>query len=398
MPSTLPSDLKTNEMLTVYRGQTVNFQASFVLAGRKVIPLDASMYPSFSIHDPTGAAIITGVGTDMGNGLWQATWTIPPAAKTGDCKIVWTMVSNTQRTSQATQRFTLKEQNNAQDIVMDPSEFIFWPSVGDQVSILTDGPKVNMQLAIMATNTNLTLATYNETTTLIDGITPDIKTEQIGTQVLYFANLNGYAPGEWFLIWTYQDSAGGPRKRVIKHLYVPWTMFWELHPALADLLDRVQKNANATPFGYYEEDYYRAMKMGFMTLNRFKPLTQWNMSDPTFPRSMDHYLLEASAFWAMKAREIGAGELQFNYSGQEVTLDVDRSSIYATQAQAFADDINNQFKLDKVNWYRHTYTPVRLGLRLGLGVSAVLGGGDLLGGVTSPYLRGFSRARRKGSW
>jgi hypothetical protein len=33
---------------------------------------------------------------------------------------------------------------------------------------------------------------------------------------------------------------------------------------------------------------------------------------------------------------------------------------------------------------------------LGTGVSATLGGADLLGGVTSPWLRGFSRARRRG--
>lgn len=400
MPSTLPSDLSTSEMQTVYRGQAATFEATFLEKGQRVVPHDPDTFPSFAIYDPTGATVTTGIGTDLGAGKWRATWNVPTGAKAGDCKIIWVMVSNTQRTYTQTQRFTLREQNNSTEILEDPDSFVFWPQVGDRVTLLTEQPKYNMTLQMVMANggSGLPIGTWTEQTTLLDGTSPDIKSETIGSQTLYWVDLPGYGLGEWLLMWSYRDYPNGPTQRKVKHLYVPSTLFWELHPAVADVLDRIQKNAKATPFGYYEDDLLKYMQMGFKMLNRFKPLTNWDVNDPTYPRAFDHFLIEASAFWACKSREIGSGELQFNYSGQEVTLDVDRSSVYATQTQAFADDINNYFKAEKINWYRSSYAPARLGLRLGMGVSAVLGGGDLLGGITSPYLRGFSRARRKGSW
>lgn len=400
MATTLITDLNQKEMRVLYRGDFVYFTANFMESGNPVVPSDGTAFPSFAIYDPTGATIATGVGTDVGAGDWRASWNVQLGAKTGDGKIIWTMLSTTGRVFSYTERFTIREQNNQIDIEDDPGSFIFWPNMGDRVSFLADGPVQNMTMTMLVANggAGIPMATYTEQTQLLSPGNPDIKSEGIGSKVMYYIDLPGYGMGEWLLLWSWKNSATGPTMRKVKQLYVPGTLFWELHPSLADVMDRVQKNAKATPFGYFEEDLYLYLKMGFGVLNRFKPMTQWSINDPTYPRAYDHYLIEAAAFWAFKSREVGAGELAFNYSGQEVTLDVDRSSIYAQQCQAFLDDINNFFKPDKVNWYRHTYTPVRLGIRLGLGASAVLGGGDMLGGMTSPYIRGFSRARRKGSW
>lgn len=373
----------------IYREQEADFKAEFVESNERVNPIDPLLFPNFAIISPFNEIVATGVGQEIASGLWNAHWSVPKDSQPGSWKIRWALKSDRERQYEYEQTFTIREKNDDISLRDDPAIFIFFPQVADRVTLLEDREVTDIDLSIR----NLT----NDNREVLHVSKSQMKSERIGARTLWYCDLPPFGIGSFMLLWSFFTSSFGPRDKVIKRLEIPPMLFWDLYPKLADYVDRIQKDSK-NPFGYFEEDLMQYMHMGIMEFNRYHPATSFTLQN--FPRGMgfESYLIECSALWAFKARQLGAGELGLSYSGQETTLEADRQQVYADQISAIQTNLDTHLVREKTNFIRHTYTPARLGMRLGLGASAVLGGGDLLGGITSPYLRGFSRARRRGSW
>lgn len=372
-----------------YRKQEVDSQAVFVESNERINPLEPSSFPSFVVIDPNREIIAQGVASELAPGTWKAHWTVPTDAVPGSWMIKWNMVSDRERQYEFDQTFTVREENADISLRDDPATFIFFPQVADRVSLMLDNPPQGLDLSIR----NLT----NDNTEVLHINKDQIKSEPLGARLIYYVDLPPFGVGSFMLLWSYFNNSYGPRDKTIKRLEIPPMLFWDMYPKLIDYVDRIQKDSK-NPFGYFEEDLLQYMHQGLWLFNRYHPYTSFTLQN--FPRGIgfESFLLECSAFWAFKSRQLGAGELVMNYSGQETTLEVDRQQPYADQLSSIVDDLNTNLTKNKINFMRHSYVPARLGLRLGMGASATMGGGDLLGGITSPYLRGFSRARRRGSW
>lgn len=373
----------------VYRKQEADMQATFVENNERIVPIEPVNFPTYLIISPNREVIASGVGTELAQGTWNAHWTVPADAQPGSWTIRWNMVSNRERQYEFDQTFTVREVNDDISLRDDPSIFIFFPQVADRVTLLLDREVKDLDLSIR----NLT----NDNSEVLHIYKDQLQHERIGTRTMWFVDLPPFGIGSFMLLWSFYTNNYGPRDKVIKRLEIPPMLYWDMFPKLADYVDRIQKDSK-NPFGYFEEDLLQYMHMGLGMFNRYHPFTSFTLQN--FPRGIgfETFLIECSAFWAFRARQLGAGELVFNYSGQEATLEADRQQAYSDQLSAILDDLNTHLTKAKINFTRHTYSPARLGMRLGLGASAVMGGGDMLGGITSPYLRGFSRARRRGSW
>jgi hypothetical protein len=381
-----------NNQVLLFRGQGYDFDTTFVDGTEVCAPADPSLYPTFVILAPNGGIATSGVGSDRGGGNWRAHWMVPADADVGEWRVVWTMFSTRQRTYQHELRFTVREANEPLELQQDIPAFVAMEgAAGERVSLLTDlEHPLDLQLSIQETR-----ATRAYSHELLRFPASRMEHERVGVKTLWWTELPAMASGEWLLFWTFRRSPAGPTERVVKELFVPPIIFWELYSALDSFFDRIQKDRHQ-PFGYYEDDLYRYLKRGMALLNQVNPVTTWQLY--TLPRNwgLEDWLIRAAGYWAFEDRTITAGEMQFNLGAQDITLDVERQQFYQQQAQDMFNNIMQYAGKSKREVLRHLRSPARNGLRLGTGVSSTLGGADLLGGVTSPWLRGFSRARRRG--
>jgi len=376
----------------LFRNQEYNFDTIFTDGNEVVIPADPTLYPTFVLLTPSGSVATSGIGTNLGNGKWRARWVVPADADTGEWRIQWTMYSTRQRTYQHELRFTVREQNEPLELLVDIPAFVVMEGTqGERVSLLTDIEyPIDLKLAVHESNA---CTAYSHE--LIRYDVGRMQHESVGVKTLWWAELPAFAAGEWMLFWSFRRSPAGPTERIVKELFVPPAIFWELYQSLDSFLDRIQKDQHQ-PFGYYEDDMYRYLKRGMQLLNQLNPVTTWQLY--TLPRGwgLEDWLIRAAGYWAFQDRTIVGGEMQFNLGAQDITLDVERQQFYQQQAQDLWNQLTQFAGKSKREVLRHLRSPARLGLRLRTGVSATLGGADLLGGVTSPWLRGFSRARRRG--
>lgn len=373
----------------VYRGQDVDSVARFMDGDEKVIPSDPTQYPTFMVTDTKNQIIANGVAIELGDGEWSAHWTVPMDADPGNWEIRWNMISNRERQFEQNNAFTVREVNDDISLIDDPQTFVFFPQDADRVTLLLDREVEDITLSIR----NFT----NDNHEVLRLQRAQIRHEPLGARTMWYCDLPGFGVGTFMLLWSYFTHSWGPRQKTIKRLEIPPILYWNLVSKLSDLVDRIQKSSK-TPFGYFEEDLLQYMQQGVMEFNRYHPMTSFTLSN--FPQGIgfESFLLDCSALWALRSRALGSGEINLNYSGQEATIEADRQSAYMDQINHIRENLNTHLVREKTNFMRHTYNPIRLGLRLGLGASSTLGGGSLLGGITSPYLRGFSRSRRKGSW
>lgn len=381
-----------NNQLLLFRDQSYDFDTTFVDGSEPCVPADPAMYPAFVLLAPNGTIVASGVGQDRSAGAWRAHWVVPADADTGEWRLVWTMYTTRMRTYQQELRFTVREANEPLELQQDVPAFVAMEGQpGERVSLLLD-IEHPLELSMSIHETRASGAYSHELLNYSDG---QLSHERTGVKTLWWTELPALASGEWMLFWTFKRSISGPTERVIKELFVPPLIFWELYNSLDSFLDRIQKDQHQ-PFGYYEDDMYRYMKRGLMLLNQTNPVTTWQLY--TLPRNwgLEDWLIRAAGYWAFADRAITAGEMQFNLGAQDITLDVERQQFYQQQAQDLFNNIMQYAGKSKREVLRHLRSPARNGLRLGTGVSATLGGADLLGGITSPWLRGFSRARRRG--
>jgi hypothetical protein len=78
------------------------------------------------------------------------------------------------------------------------------------------------------------------------------------------------------------------------------------------------------------------------------------------------HLIEAAALVALQAQHLVSGELQFSFSGQAVTLDLDQTGVYAEVVQRLMDQIGGDGKT--------AWPAAKIGLNRATNPNAIVGG------------------------
>lgn len=92
--------------------------------------------------------------------------------------------------------------------------------------------------------------------------------------------------------------------------------------AIRHLLDRVQKESDEPQY-FYDSDIAVSMVMGLELINSWPPITTWSWSScPELIRTFYPY---AAGYWLLNSQYMVETDLAFNYSGNEVNLDYDRT-------------------------------------------------------------------------
>lgn len=145
--------------------------------------------------------------------------------------------------------------------------------------------------------------------------------------------------------------------------------FWFLYPSLQLFLDKVRKRSDMVQ-AYSKSDYYDGLCRGVAMLNITPPqMTNWTFTN--FPlggqfwgnTDFSHYLISAAALWLLQAQTIMHGELNFNFTGQTISLGYDAVAAIGGEINQLLDVVNDKFPKAKEMMLRQTQTPVVVGIR-----------------------------------
>lgn len=330
----------------VVRGTAVLFQELFVEEdGTPILPGDPSAYPSISIVSPTEEVIQTGVATQVPGspGRWQFSWFVPADAElsTEDMpwRIDWCLITNGGRQLTRSAAFITID-----NIEASPDERQYF-------NLTFQGQPERLIVKFKNAQETVRLTLIDPSNTEID-LTPRIQTIQQDQFYVYYADTDPLtANGCYLVVWTTRQTTVSPPHTFVQQVRVPELFFWLIQPDFRMLIDKIQKKIGHVQ-AYSDADLYGYLLRGVEILNQTNPITSWSLNNFPAQYGFTTFLIAAAAWWGLQAQYLGEGELSFNFSGQTVTLDVDRTGFYADAMGRLKDYLDNELQKTKRNALR----------------------------------------------
>lgn len=298
------------------------------------VPSNPAEYPAFTIVDPDNVQVNSGVGTPGAQpGRWVTSWNVPEDATlstvSNKWRVVWNMVTQTGRQLQQTDPFDVIELRTP-DTLEDVRAESYIIYAGNTERLVLRLPRRPDELSVQGfLSTSLTNPCPVDTAAFEGSLAAATITE-VEEQNL-FVYLFDTPPltdlGEYQIVWNYRQTVTSPSETTVQRLFVPPPVYWSLAPSLKTLIDKLRKKQGAIQ-SYADSEMFEYFQRGLGVLNGVTPATDWSLLSFPFAATTTRFLVESAALWAMNAQQLLAGELQFSFSGQTVTLDMDQQGIY----------------------------------------------------------------------
>ncbi len=336
-------DFRATRGLTLVRGREHTFRMEFWENQEQqipLVPLDAGRYPSYTIYDPSGLAVQTGVASIDGSAPHYKVLFTPgmDATLTNDdrrWRIDWFFVTDTDRPVQSSEIFDMR------DVDVTESE------IEEYKTLTLEGDTKRLRLAVdkRPVSIRLQLENANDPTDTIlplpavfppSGPNPSLTEVEEGDRYVYYYDVppnnpptfEGMVAGTngntYQAIWTVLETPTAEEQHEFQILEVPPRTSLQYFPGLRMVLDKFRKNRQFVQ-AYQESDIFEYLKRGLQFVNSTNPVhLSWTMT--SVPSLIQPYWLLAATVWGLNAQHLLETDLQFNFSGQTVTLDYDRTA------------------------------------------------------------------------
>ncbi len=328
--------------------------------------------PSWVLVAPNGTQVAVGTGVPgSATGRWQTTYNMPPDAPlttvNGKWRVIWTMTSGSGRQVQKEVPFDVVELRTP-DTLEDLRAHSYLCYPGDSERLVLRLPRQvqdTMTVRIFKTSDFGNPAPQTDVffeASLTTGITmveeQNLFTYIVDTPVLPDA-------GEYHIVWRYRYTVTSPSDITTQKMFVPIPVFHSLEKTLRVLIDKLQKKSG-TIHAYNTADIYEYFMLGMGYLNSVTPVSNFTMANFPYNGMTVRHLIEAAALVALQAQHLVSGELQFSFSGQAVTLDLDQTGVYAEVVQRLMDQIGGDGKT--------AWPAAKIGLNRATNPNAIVGG------------------------
>jgi len=303
-----------NTPIQVIRGGTARFEQRFLGDdSQPLIPLDPSAYPAITITSPTGEIIQQAVASPLGDGRYYYNWIAPADLPLSDTEwmIEWVFITPAGRQIEKSSNFGIIDHIDTQSI----NSHVIMAANGQTERLFLKLAKVPAEISVTVKNS------IGESETYI----PTLVGDDSG-YVTYYADTTELWTGNYSVVWTVRDTLSSPKQLFMQQIRVPEDVFWSLQPHMRMFLDKVQLK-DGSVMAYSDADMYEYLNMGMGYINTVSPISNWSLN--MYPGAANTYLMAASAYWGLNAQYLAAADTAFSFSGQAVTLDVDRTAFYA---------------------------------------------------------------------
>lgn len=340
--------------MEIVRGTSYTFEATFVNAadGTPLVPSDPNSIPQVTIRGPAGNIAATGVGTASGNGKYRFHWYVPKSVElnTEDAQwnINWVFVNTFGHTSTHEEDFDIVDKIES---MPEERQQTYLTHAGDSERILIRWPTQlhNVSLHVMGAEGESTVFRIPRVATTAaekDPANPAhlIVEEQYNGEYVYYYDWTSVPHGEYHIYWSFYESPISPKTTVWQVARAYSNTFVHYAVELRTLIDKLQKRIG-TPQAYSDADLYSYTMAGLDIINTISPSTNWTISQVPLhlSRGIRIFIIYASAIHALNAQQILEIEINFDFSGQTVSLGYnhDYSGVLGnieTMLQRFADE------------------------------------------------------------
>lgn len=348
------------------RGEESQFRVSFFADVNQTTPLEpiSPEYPAYTIYDPSGVAIQSGVGTLVQPGKYRTTFLIPKDAplsyfhqapqRYGDegqgtpltandarYRIEWQIVTNSNQQVNFVEEFdvrdvavTQSQSRELKHLVLSGQKF----RTTFRSSVLPF--KTEMRLIIRGQEQNPVIC---ETMEWVDNAwVGNVKYAKDGdSYVLYVDVPEGTTQSNtaYMALWTLQETEFSMPVTEWNIITAINTNLFPMMTSLRMLIDRFQKRLGRLQ-AYEDSDLLEYIAQGARMVNMSYPTTGYNMDN--MPDMLQPLVLLAAGWYGLQAQSLLETDLAFNFSGQSVTLSVDRASAIDSAASKMMDMFNAQ--------------------------------------------------------
>jgi hypothetical protein len=357
------------------RGETSQFQVSFFLDDAETTPLTplTTDYPAYSILDPSGTVIQTGVGTASSPGRWTVQWQVPKDARLsyfnqtpqtfndqnqgmdltandGRYRIEWQLVTDQNQQVQFVEEFDVRDTAITQS---QNRELKYLTLAGDPIRLLyrtTALPyKATIRVYQRGQNTPLIYNYYDST--LPVGMQGGVQYAKDGdSYVLYYDVPAGVTACNtcYNIAWTLTESVSTPQVTEVQILTAISMNLYPLITSLRMLIDKFQKRLGRIT-SYEDSDLLEYIARGINLVNVQYPTTGYTLNN--IPDPLLTYVLLGAGWYGLQSQKILNADMNINFTGQAVTLTVDATGIDGA-ASAMQEMFNTGLAAAKMAYVR----------------------------------------------
>lgn len=348
------------------RGEESQFRVSFFADANQTTPLEpiGPNYPSYTIYDPSGIAIQSGIGTMLQPGQYRTNFLVPQDAPLshfqqapqhyGDegqgapltanearYRIEWQIVTNANQQVNFVEEFDVRDLAVTQSLNRDLKHLVLSGQAFRTTFRTTALPyKAEMKLI---TRGNEDFPVVSEV--LDRSLEPafgNVRWAKDGDSYVLFVDIPaGTTQGNtaYMALWTITETAFAMPVTEWNIITAINTNLFPMMTSLRMLLDRFQKRVGRLQH-ISDSDLLEYISQGSRMVNMSYPTTGYNMDN--MPEMLQSLVLLAAGWWGLKAQSILETDLSYNFSGQSVTLSVDRTGGLDSAASNMMEMFNSQ--------------------------------------------------------
>lgn len=339
---------------SVFLGDTVTSTMLFQDNGEIVVSKDNTRYPIVVVKDPEHNLLFIGVGTFSSiDNLYHTEFEIPDSALLSDTDakyiIEWEIVSPLNKVYKATEYFD----------VVHPSYNLTQSK--EQQKIALPFTPLNLSIPLPGIPSTITMSVYDQFNNVVYTSTP-VNKGVYSEYYIYTTTVpaNTFTTGDYAILWQFtlgtEDSSFFQKVMCIDT--------WALG-RISDLRMRVDKYLKDidTYTGYRDSDLYFHLTKGLDYLNMYFIPTDWTMVKFKGELAMMlPGLITCALYSLLRAQYLAEGDASFSYSGQPVSLEIDRSQFIEAEIGRLENEINDVVKPAKEQFIKRGSSVGVLGL------------------------------------
>lgn len=333
--------------LVYYRNTLSVFRAGFYADAAHINPIIPvnSDYPKYSIYNPDGVEILSGVGSSgVGSGEWQAQLVLdqdlPLTTPSTRYKISWTMVNANSQQFESTTEFEVLDA-----VVSEPES-------REQKYVALAGSTTRIKLTLPYQPSELAFKVFqgnDQQTPIFEVSAADLTKVPNGNQYTYYADLPGnllFINAKYAVIWRIRETETDTEQFAFQSLTAVGSATLNAITSMRMLIDKFQKRLGSIQ-AYEDSDIVEYLERGAELLNGTFPISSWAIG--YVPPQLNVFHIILSAWYALNAQQLLEIDLGFDFSGQSVTLNYDHASALADVMSRWQDYIEKNLSAAKMS-------------------------------------------------
>jgi len=321
-------------MQSIIRGAPTEFFTRFLDTNGSPITPTAS--PTFVLFDPNGSPVTQGTGQQSLNDptMFSTNVSVPisaPLTTLGNpYNVVWSLLDAVGT------HYTNKESFYLVDAVPPIANPVVLPT--EDVVVSVEVPKIPSQNPVCTVYQGDAVV-VTQTTLISTGVA---SAGGLTYSVTFVSGTLLVSDIPYTAIWT----IGGDTNRYSSAVHVTSVGHYTLMTNFRSFIDKSRIQDGLTTLDYSDYDLLLYLSNGLALINGWLPqATSWTFS--TIPKGMDLPLLFSATYCGLSAQYLAEGMSAFDFSGQQVSLTVNRTDVIDSTLSRVADWLDTNLERQK---------------------------------------------------